>query len=121
MLNIFSASHGRTAGCKPAARSLKRQHVLDAARFAEQEVLGVFQFVTARDDGAHRLRPAFHENAEVVNRIVESITPRVHRANHDLVLEHHVPHDELRVDVEMRQWETWNPSEYKDTVESEHL
>src|SRR6187549_3089397 len=102
------ATCSRRAEDSPALPSPKRQHVLDAVGFADQKLFRLLQLVTSRDDGAHRFRPAFHENPEIVNGVIESIASGIYRPEQHLVLQHHVSHDKLAVDADLRQRKAWN-------------
>jgi diacylglycerol kinase (ATP) len=76
---------------------VKRDHGLDALRPAQDQLRRLLRRVAARDERLDCLGPALPEEFQVPQRGCEVVRPGVHRAQHDLVLQHHVPHRASRV------------------------
>src|SRR6266568_5684556 len=71
--------------------------VLDAGGFAQQQIAILIDSVTPGDEGPERLRPAGEENAEVAYCTRERFAIGVDRADHDLILQHQIAHDDVGV------------------------
>src|SRR6266851_4509627 len=69
--------------------------VLDAGGFAQQQIAILIDSVTTGDEGPERLGPAFQKNAKVAYRILERFAIGVDRADHDLILQHQIAHDDV--------------------------
>src|SRR5215470_705723 len=78
-------------------RGIERDHGLDAGRPAQDQLGRPLRGMAAGDEVLHCLGPASPEQTQVPQRGCEGIRPGVHRAQQDLVLQHHVPHEAGRV------------------------
>src|SRR6266702_4822620 len=73
----------RTAGLP------ERDDVLDAGALTQQQIAVGFHRKTPSDQRARRFGPASCEYSQIANRPLEGGPVGIHRANGDLVLQHH--------------------------------
>src|SRR5215471_5388734 len=102
------------------SRHVKSDHRLDASRPAENQVRRLLRWVAAGDERRHHGRPAQPEGVKVPERGCEGICPGVHRAQHYLVLQHHVPHEASRVRLD-EGLHARDAGEHEDPICAEHL
>src|ERR1051326_7988462 len=100
--------------------STELKNVLDAASPALQYLLIGVKGIPACNERAHGLGPALPEETKIVNGSTKGLFPRIHRPQNDLILQDHIPHDAVCLDLggalKMR-----DSREDKDAVGSEHL
>jgi YegS/Rv2252/BmrU family lipid kinase len=78
-------------------RRVERDHGLDALLPAQDQLGRLLRGIAASDERLDCLGPALPEKFQVPQRGCEVVGPGVHRAQQDLVLQHHVPHPAGRV------------------------
>ena len=76
--------------------------------------------IMAGDHGTQRLRPAAVEDADVAHGVVKSQRAGVHHSQHHLVLEHHVIHDALGIELH-RLFAARHARKHVDTVRPQVL
>src|SRR5438552_2553583 len=119
-LTVPEAKPPRPSGSSHSARLCEGDDVLDALRRPDQQVAVRLDGIATRDERPHRRRPALLEHGEVADGGLERLGPRVHGAEHDLVLEHEVPHDDVGIDLD-RRLPPGDAGEHEDAVRAEHL
>ncbi len=106
-------------GPRLSRRGIERDHGLDAWRPAQYELGRPLRWVAARDKGLHCLGPAAPEKVQVPQCGCEVISPGVHRAEQDLVLQHHAPHEASRVRLD-EGLQARDAGEHEDAVGPQH-
>src|SRR5438876_9896067 len=101
-LTVPEAKPPRPSASSHSARLCEAEDVLDPLRRPDQEVAIRLDGVATGDERVHRRRPPLLEDREVADGGLEGLLARVHRAEHDLVPEDEVPHDDVGVDLDRR-------------------
>src|SRR5207302_7654301 len=99
-LTVPEAKPPRPSASSHSARLCEGEDVLDPLRWPEQEVAIRLDGIATGDERLHRRGPPLLEDRQAPDGGLERLLPRVHRAEHDLVLEHEVPHDDVGVDLD---------------------
>src|SRR5437899_4944412 len=119
-LTVPDAKPPRPSGSSHSARLCEGDDVLDALRRPDAQVAMRLDGIAARDERSHRRRPALLEHGEVADGGLERLGSRVHGAEHDLILEHEVSHDDVGIDLD-RRLAPGNAGEDEDAVRADDL
>src|SRR2546427_2777695 len=101
-LTVPEAKPPRPSGSSPSARLCEGDDVLDPLRRPEQEVAIRLDGVATGDERLHRRGPPLLEDRQVADGGLERLLPRVHRAEHALVLQDEGPHEDVGVALDRR-------------------
>src|ERR1051326_2264082 len=71
-------------------------NVFYSATLAQQEIAVRLHGMASSDHRAERIGPALFEQAQIANRALKGWSIGVDRADNDLVLQHHIPHQAIR-------------------------